>query len=173
MPLGASLLRRRLLATVLLLLHARQRTVIALKDGLDAQLFPCDPLNVRQRWRLDQGSSSGGSSGAGGGAGHLHLIWAGVDPPLTQTLVHLADGVGPHPREVQGGQLTTWSLHGAHPPAGAGTAATNCSAPPHRLGCFGDNAVDRMLNDQSTSGPNMSQAVCTEFCRNPGWPGGP
>ena len=113
--LGGWLLRRRLLATVLLMLHARRHPVFALKDGLDAQLFPCDPLNVRQRWRLDQGSSSGGS-GAGGGAGHLHLIWTGVDPPLTQTLVHLADGVGPHPREVQGGQLTTWSLHGAHPP---------------------------------------------------------
>lgn len=146
-----------------------------LKDGLDAQLFPCDPLSVRQTWRL---TAAAGSDGLTTTSGHLHLQWAGVDPPLTQTLVHLTDGQGPHPRLAQAGQLATWALHGSHPSGAAqqragAPAPTNCSGAPRRLGCFGDNAVDRMLSGQTKSGPVVSQSACATFCRNPKWPGGP
>ena len=78
--------------------------VSALKDGLDAQLFPCNAMSVRQAWALNPQTHQ------------LHLRWRGVDPPLTQALVELPPGGGSPPRTSVGGQLSTWSVeqHGGH-----------------------------------------------------------
>ena len=145
-------------AAALLLAAAAARFTDALKDGLDAQLFPCNALSVRQAWQ------HGG--GGGGGAGRLHLRWTGVDPPLTQALVHLPDGAGAPPRQPKAGQLTTWSVQGPH---AGGRANASCSGAPRRLGCFTDNAVKRMLGGAQQSGDEMTRGKCAAFCKGGGF----
>lgn len=78
--------------------------VSALKDGLDAQLFPCNAMSVRQAWAHNPQTH------------RLQLRWRGVDPPLTQALVELPSGGGSPPRTSVGGQLSTWSVeqNGGH-----------------------------------------------------------
>lgn len=75
-----------------------------MKDGLDAQLFPCNSMSVRQAWAHNPQTR------------RLQLRWRGVDPPLTQALVELPAGGGSPPRTSVGGQLSTWSVeqNGGH-----------------------------------------------------------
>ena len=80
-----------------LLLALALRGAAGMKDGLDIQLFACNPLSVRQAWRHNASS------------GRLQLVWQGVDPPLTQAMAALPPGGGTPPRSSDHGQLSTWS----------------------------------------------------------------
>ena len=137
------------------------RAVEALKDGLDAQLFPCSTMSVRQRWTHNTQT------------GRVQLRWTGVDPPLTQALVQVPAGGMPAPRTPVGGQLSTWSVEKRHN-SSSGANASSCTnfGALKRVGCYGDNAVQRLLSDQQTSSPQMTRESCAAFCRDPSWPGG-
>ncbi len=132
----------------------------ALKDGLDAQLFPCSGMSVRQRWTHNTQT------------GRVQLRWTGVDPALTQALVQVPAGGGSPPRIPVAGQLSTWGVENHH--GGGGANASTCSnfGALKRTGCYNDNAVQRLLSDQQLSSDQMTIEACAAYCRDPSWPGG-